>query len=124
MVNYKGDLSVTFAALSDPTRRAILARLARGEAAAGELAKCFDVSWPAVSRHLRVLKGAGLVVQRREGRVRRCRLEARPLRAAGEWIGRYRRFWTGQLDALAEFLESQGAAASAPLGRRKKEDTG
>jgi DNA-binding transcriptional ArsR family regulator len=114
MVNYTAGLDATFAALSDPTRRAILSRLAQSDASVGELAAPFDVSAPAISKHLRVLERAGLLSQDREGRVRRCRLQARPMKAAGAWIERYRRYWTSQLDALADFLES-----SAPQEMRK-----
>lgn len=106
MVKYNSRLDATFAALSDPTRRAILHRLSRGSAAVCELAKPFAVSLPAISKHLRVLERAGLLEQQREGRVRRCNLKPHALREAGEWIAHYRRFWEQQLDALAEFLES------------------
>lgn len=106
MVKYNSRLDATFAALSDPTRRAILLRLSRGSAAVCELAKPFEVSLPAISKHLRVLERAGLLEQQREGRVRRCNLKPHPLREADEWIAHYRRFWEQQLDALAEFLES------------------
>lgn len=113
MVNHQSpDLDRTFSALSDPTRRAILARLASGSASVSELARPFDVSLPAISKHLRVLERAGLLVQRREGRTRRCSLRARPLRQASEWIGRYRAFWERQLDALAEFLDADADGES------------
>lgn len=105
MVKCNSKLDSTFAALADPTRRAIVARLARGDVSVGELARPFNVSLPAVSKHLRVLERAGLLTQDRQGRVRRCRLRAAPMREAGRWIERYRRFWTEQLDALAEFVE-------------------
>ena len=105
MVNYGPNLDATFAALSDPTRRAILSRLARGDSSVGELARPFNISLPAVSRHLRVLHRAGLLTQDREGRVRHCRLRAAPMQAAAVWMQRYHRFWTQQLDALAEFVE-------------------
>lgn len=105
MVKRPSKLDITFAALADPTRRAILTRLARGESSVGELARPFDVSLPAVSRHLRVLERAGLLSQDRQGRVRRCRLQAGPMRAAAAWIHRYRRFWPRQLDALDAFVE-------------------
>ncbi len=98
----------TFAALADPTRRAIVQRLAeRSDVSVGELAEPFDMSLPAVSKHLRVLERAGLLRQEKDGRVRRCRLEPEPLRQAHDWIAHYQRFWTRQLDALADFLESQ-----------------
>lgn len=97
-------LDATFAALADPTRRAILARLARGEASVTALAAPFRMSLPAVSKHLRVLERAGLLARSREGRVHRLRLEAAPLRAAEEWIASYRRFWEQSFDRLDEYL--------------------
>ena len=100
-------LSATFAALADPTRRAILARLALGEASVGELAEPFAMSLPAVSKHLKVLAGAGLVDRTREGRVRRCHLAAAPLSDVADWISRYRRFWEDRFDALARYLEDE-----------------
>ena len=105
MVKRASQLDATFSALSDPTRRAILARLARGDTSVGELARPFDISLPAISKHLRVLERAGLLKQGREGRIRRCRLRAAPMRAAAAWIERYRRYWSRQLDALAEYVE-------------------
>lgn len=111
-------LDATFAALSDPTRRAILTRLARGDSSVGELARPFNVSLPAVSRHLRVLQRAGLLTQDRQGRVRRCRLRAAPMQAAAEWIQRYRRFWTEQLDALAQFVEPTESESTPPQERK------
>ena len=105
MVKYMVDsLDTTFAALADPTRRAIIARLARGEASVTELAEPFDVSLPAISKHLRVLERAGLLVQEKEGRIRRCQLVATPLKEASHWIARYEQFWKGQFDALADYL--------------------
>lgn len=100
------DLTRTFAALADPTRRAILARLARGEAAVGELARPFAMSLPAVSRHLRVLEQARLIERRVDAQRRMCRLRPDPLRAAAGWIERYREFWEERLDDLAALLES------------------
>ena len=101
-----GRLDRTFAALADPTRRAILAKLAEDEGVSvGELAEPFDMSWPAVSKHLRVLEKAGLLKQQRDGRVRRCHLDAKALQEANEWVEHYRAFWTQQLDALADYLE-------------------
>jgi DNA-binding transcriptional ArsR family regulator len=94
------DLSHTFAALSDPTRRAILARLAEGEATVGELAEPFDISLPAISRHLRVLEAASLIARERPGPHRRCRIRPEALRAASEWFDIYRRFWIGAFDRL------------------------
>ena len=97
-------LDRTFAALSDPTRRAILARLAGGEATVTELAAPFPVSLPAVSKHLRVLEGAGLITRGRNAQWRPCRLEAAPLEGAAEWIQRYRQFWEGSFDRLDDHL--------------------
>jgi DNA-binding transcriptional ArsR family regulator len=105
------DLSATFAALADPTRRAILARLARGEATVNELAEPFDLSLPAVSKHLRVLRRAGLITQGRKAQWRPCRLETAPLKDAAAWVERYLHIWDerfGQLDAyLAELQEKE-----------------
>jgi DNA-binding transcriptional ArsR family regulator len=98
-------LDATFAALSDATRRGILARLADGETSVSELAAPYRMSLPAVSKHLRVLEDAQLIVRRKEGRVYRCRLAARPMQGAAEWIARYRRFWENQFDALSAYLE-------------------
>jgi DNA-binding transcriptional ArsR family regulator len=98
-------LSGTFAALADPTRRAILARLARGEASVGDLAAPFDISLPAVSRHLKVLEHAGLIEREADAQWRMCRLKGRPLREAHGWLERYRRFWEESLDRLVEYLE-------------------
>jgi DNA-binding transcriptional ArsR family regulator len=98
-------LDETFAALADPTRRAILARLAQGEAVVGELAKPFAMSLPAVSRHLRVLERARLIERRVDAQWRVCRLRPQPLRAAVDWLDDYRRFWEESLDRLAEVLE-------------------
>jgi len=98
-------LDATFAALSDPTRRAILGRLAQGETSIGRLAEPFRMSLPAISKHLSVLERAGLVRRRRTGRVRRVSLTPRPMRAAADWIERYRRYWELQFDQLARYLE-------------------
>ena len=97
----RDDLDAVFAALADPTRRAIVQRLAGGEASVSELSEPFAMTLTAVAKHLRVLSDAGLVEQRKEGRVRRCRLAAGPLRDAHAWLGEYGRFWEGQLDSLA-----------------------
>jgi DNA-binding transcriptional ArsR family regulator len=105
MVNYSATLDATFAALADPTRRAILERLAQREATVTELAAPFDVSLPAISRHVRVLEAAGLLMRERDGRLHRCRFGAEPLRAAGGWIARHREFWEGQLAALDRYLK-------------------
>ena len=97
-------LSVTLSALADPTRRAILARLARGEATVNEIAKPFDISLPAVSRHLKVLEAAGLISRGREAQWRPCRLEPRALKAVDNWLSRYRRFWSESFDKMDVYL--------------------
>ena len=98
-------LDAIFAALADPTRRAILERLAGGEATVGELAAPFDMSMPAISRHLRVLQRAGLVSQTREAQWRPCRLETEPLREVDEWVEQYRKLWEQRLDRLEDYLK-------------------
>jgi DNA-binding transcriptional ArsR family regulator len=98
-------LSVTFAALADPTRRAILARLAQGEASVTELAKPFDLSLPGVSKHLKVLQRAGLITQSRNAQWRPCRLEPARLKEASEWVGEYRGFWDESFQRLDEVLQ-------------------
>jgi DNA-binding transcriptional ArsR family regulator len=100
-------LSTTFAALADPTRRAILARLSRGEASVGELAAPFAMSQPAISKHLKVLERAGLITRGREAQWRPCKLEAAPLQQANAWLESYAAFWSGSLDKLAAFVETQ-----------------
>lgn len=105
MVNYPANLDLTFSALSDPTRRAIISQLAQGEVSIMELARPFDISLPAVSKHVRVLENAGLLVRKKMGRVHYCRLNPRPLRDAAQWLVFYQRFWDAKLDALADFLE-------------------
>ena len=100
------ELSRTFAALADPTRRAILTRLAAGEATVGELAAPFDMTFAAVSKHLRVLETAGLVARGRNAQYRPAILDARPLAAASDWIGDYARFWEGSLDSLDHYLNA------------------
>jgi DNA-binding transcriptional ArsR family regulator len=97
-------LSTTFAALADPTRRAILARLASGEATVNELAEPFDISLQAISRHLKVLERAGLISRGRDAQYRPCRLEAAPLVPAVEWIERHRQVWTDRFDQLGQHL--------------------
>ena len=97
-------LSSTFAALADPTRRAILAKLTLGEASVTELAAPFDMSLPAVSKHLKVLERAGLIARSRDAQWRPCRLDAGPLKTAAEWIEHYRRFWTESFDRLDDYL--------------------
>jgi DNA-binding transcriptional ArsR family regulator len=100
-------LDRVFAALADPTRRSILARLARGEATVGELAEPFAISRPAVSKHLDVLERAGLVHRIPRGRVNRCRLDGEPLREAVTLMEEYRQYWERQLDAVARYLEAE-----------------
>lgn len=97
-------LSVVFAALTDPTRRAILAHLAKGEASVTELAKPFEMSLPAISKHLKVLQRAQLITRSREAQWRPCRLEAQPLKDAADWIEQYRQFWDERLDRLEDYL--------------------
>jgi DNA-binding transcriptional ArsR family regulator len=98
-------LSLTFAALSDPTRRAILERLVAGECSVSELAKPFDMSLPAVSKHLRVLERAGLIAQRRDAQWRPCRIEAGPLKDVSDWAEQYRHVWEERLDRLDDYLK-------------------
>jgi len=98
------DLSATFAALADPTRRAILARLAASETTVTELAQPFEMSLPAISKHLKVLERAGLIARGRDAQWRPCRLEAGPLKHAADWLDRYRRFWEESFDRLEEYL--------------------
>jgi DNA-binding transcriptional ArsR family regulator len=107
-------LSTTFSALADPTRRAILARLASGEASVTELAEPFDISLPAVSKHLKVLERAGLISRNREAQWRRCRLDAAPLRDASDWIEEYRSFWEERLDRLEAYLAEIQQPARKP----------
>ncbi len=108
MVNHNvsmDDLSATFAALADPTRRAILARLASGECSVTELAAPFEMSMPAVSKHLRVLERAGLVARRRDAQWRPCRIEAGPLKDVADWTEQYREIWEQRLDRLDTYLQ-------------------
>jgi DNA-binding transcriptional ArsR family regulator len=117
MVEYQSDrLDRTLAAIADPTRRAILARLALGEARVTDLAAPFDMSLNAVSKHLRVLEGAGLLRREVRGREHRLSLDAKPLREAADWIGTYQRFWEQRLEALAGFLQRRRAR---PRSRRE-----
>lgn len=104
-------LSATFAALADPTRRAILARLASGEASVSELAEPFDISPPAVTKHLKMLERAGLISRSREAQRRPCKLEAQPLQEAMGWIEQYRQMWEARLDRLDDYLKQLQAAA-------------
>ena len=104
MMTSADQLSVTFAALADPTRRAILARLSQGQTSVGELSKPFDISAPAISKHLKVLEHAGLITRGRDAQWRPCQLRAVPLEAAAEWIDDYRKFWSESFDRLSDYL--------------------
>jgi DNA-binding transcriptional ArsR family regulator len=120
MITATERLNRTFAALADPTRRAILARLAAGEASVGELAEPFDMSLPAVSKHLKVLERAGLIARGRERQWRPSRLEAGPLKEVAEWTEGYRRFWEESYDRLDEYLdELQGRGKGKDDGRKR-----
>jgi DNA-binding transcriptional ArsR family regulator len=109
----KLNLDATFAALADPTRRAILARLARGDSSVLELAKPFDMSLPAISKHLKVLERAGLISRSREAQSRPCRIEPKPLRDVDDWLEHYRRFFEESLDRLDAYLKKLQAAPPA-----------
>src|SRR3954451_12713000 len=110
-------LSDTFAALSDPTRRAILARVSLGEASVSELAQPFDMSLPAISKHLKVLERAGLIVRGREAQWRPCKLKAEPLQKAADWLDEYRRFWEESFDRLDEYLKTLQANEKRDAGK-------
>ncbi len=116
-------LSTTFAALADPTRRAILARLIAGDASVTELAEPFRMSMPAVSKHLKVLERAGLIARRRDAQWRPCRLEPAPLQEVDDWMSHYRRFWSESLDRLDAYLRETRAAHQAPRARPRKRST-
>ncbi|HNC22672.1 MAG TPA: metalloregulator ArsR/SmtB family transcription factor [Opitutaceae bacterium] len=118
-------LSRTFAALADPTRRAILARLSEGARSVTELAAPHDMSLPAISKHLRVLEQSGLIARSRNAQWRPCQLQASPLKDAVDWLEQYRRFWEESLDRLGEYLEELQAKQAAtkpakPKGRRER----
>src|SRR5208282_141859 len=121
MVKYsRPELDATFAALSDATRRGILARLVQGEASVSDLAAPYEISLPGVSKHLRVLERAKLIARRRDGRVNRCRLVAEPMKGAAEWIEHYRQFWEQQFDALARFLAQSQRNGEETCPRHKR----
>jgi len=125
MVNNEERLSLTLAALADPTRRAILARLAQGETAVGELARPFDMTLPAISKHLKVLERAGLIERGREAQRRPCRLQAAPLHELSQWIADYEPFWQQRFDRLATYLQEAQASqrkrkGGTSHGRRRK----
>jgi DNA-binding transcriptional ArsR family regulator len=113
-------LSTTFAALADPTRRAILARLASGECSVTELAEPFDMSLPAVSKHLRVLERAGLITRGREAQWRPCRLQAAPLKEVAHWAERYRALWEARLDRLDNYLQELKAKEQTHGRKRRR----
>ncbi|HEX5127141.1 MAG TPA: metalloregulator ArsR/SmtB family transcription factor [Rhodocyclaceae bacterium] len=111
-------LSATFSALADPTRRAILARLASGETSVTQLAEPFEMSLPAVTKHLKVLQRAGLITQGRQAQWRPCKLEAKPLQEVADWVGQYRKFWEERLDRLEDYLRE---LQSSNVGKKKTE---
>lgn len=113
-------LSATFAALADPTRRAILARLVNGQASVTELAQPFDVTLPAITKHLKVLERAGLVARSREAQWRPCRLQPQPLREVADWVQQYRAMWEQRLDRLEDYLRGLPSADTAPAVAAKK----
>ena len=118
-------LSATFAALADPTRRAILARLASGQTSVTDLAKPFDISLPAVSKHLKVLEGAGLIARSRDAQWRPCRLQANPLKDIADWVEYYRRHWEESFEKLDRYLkELQRKNKSQEIQRKEKKDGG
>jgi DNA-binding transcriptional ArsR family regulator len=110
---------MTFQALADPTRRAILARLAEGETSVSELAKPFEISMPAVTKHLKVLQKAGLITQTRQAQWRPCKLEAGPLKEAADYVERYRKFWEAAFDRLDEYLKELQAKEKKHGGKQK-----
>jgi DNA-binding transcriptional ArsR family regulator len=120
MVNNADRLTATFAALADPTRRAILARLASGECSVTALAEPFDMSLPAVSKHLRVLERAGLIARGREAQWRPCRLQPAPLKDVSDWIERYRDLWAQRFDRLENYLQEMKAKEQKGHGRQKR----
>lgn len=119
------DLSTIFSALADPTRRAILARLSEGDAPVKDLAEPFDLSGPAITKHLKVLEHAGLISRSRDGQQRPCRLEPHAMAPAADWIEQYRAMWEGQLDRLGAYLKTTAKAApktKPTKGRRHVQD--
>src|SRR6187399_1127169 len=115
-------LSATFSALADPTRRAILARLALGETSVSELAEPFDISLPAVSRHLKVLEHAGLIARGREAQWRPCRIELNALKGVDDWLEEYRRLWEQRLDRLEDYLRMLQTDTPQEKAPRKKQE--
>ena len=120
-MNYVPDqLSATFAALSDPTRRAILARLSQGELTVKELSEPFLITAPSITKHLKVLERAGLITRTREAQTRPCRLESAPLREVDKWLDRYRRSWEHSMNRLDDYLEKLDTGGGSKHARRKK----
>jgi DNA-binding transcriptional ArsR family regulator len=119
-MNSEPNLDRAFAALSDPTRRAILARLARGETTVSELAGPFSISLPAISRHLRVLERARLISQRRDGQFRKCSLNMRGIRDISDWLAFYRRFWSESLERLDTHLKANLSKKEKTYGKRDR----
>jgi DNA-binding transcriptional ArsR family regulator len=117
-------LSSTFAALADPTRRAILARLALGEASVLKLAEPFDMSLPAISKHLKVLERAGLITRTRDAQMRPCRIDARALREADDWLEEYRRLWEERLDRLDDYLRTIQAQGKPDKQNKREKQRG
>jgi DNA-binding transcriptional ArsR family regulator len=115
-------LSETFAALSDPTRRGILARLSLGEASVAELSKPFDISGPAISKHLKVLEKAGLITRGREAQWRPCKIEPQALKGVDEWLERYRKFWEERLDRLDDYLRTLQAEPAETTSKRSRKE--
>jgi DNA-binding transcriptional ArsR family regulator len=113
-------LSTMFSALADPTRRAILARLALGETSVSELSKPFDISGPAITKHLKVLEGAGLISRGREAQWRPCKLEPKALKGVDDWLERYRRLWEDRLDRLEDYLRELQAQEKTEKKRGRK----
>jgi DNA-binding transcriptional ArsR family regulator len=106
MVNYHENLmDAVFVALADPTRRGMIARLSKGPASIGELGRPYDVSKPAITKHVKILERAGLISRKKDGRIHRCRLNPKPMEEAEEWIEKHRKFWQGSLGKLARYLE-------------------
>jgi DNA-binding transcriptional ArsR family regulator len=115
-------LSTTFAALADPTRRAILARLCTGEATVKELSKPFEMTAPAISKHLKVLERAGLIQRGREAQWRPCRLDAKPLQEVSDWVEQYRQFWDQRLDRLEEYLKELQAQQNTTADQEPRQE--
>jgi DNA-binding transcriptional ArsR family regulator len=120
MVKYQPDLSTVFAALADPTRRRIVERLRSGERTVGEIAADFQISQPAISKHVKVLETSGVLRRRIDGRVHHCTLDPRPMRDAAAWIEKQERYWNAALDRLQEYLETQAPAPQGATSQRKR----